>query len=163
VWGDKELGAYYSSYAATVSAGDAALLVIRGVDGQASRYEASSSVNEFEGGASAESCPACSNGRSVLIGGLKSLTFTTASLRGAKFVQISYINRSNHPQTVELRVDGQLPTRILFPPTGEVQVGSIMIEVESKQAGSVSTLSFLSPDAPGPALISLSVLAGPQE
>jgi hypothetical protein len=121
-------------------------------------------VNEFEGGASAEPCPACSNGRSVFISGLKSLTFKIAPLRGAKFVQISYINRTNHPQTVELRVDGQLPTRILFPPTGEeVQVGSIMIEVESKQAGSVSTLSFLSPDAPGPALISLSVLAGTQE
>lgn len=164
VWDDKELGAYLPGYAATVSAGDAALLVIHGVDGKASRYEASSSVNEFEGGASAEPCPACSNGRSVLIGGLKSLTFKIAPLRGAKFVQISYINRTNHPQTVELRVDGQLPTRILFPPTGEeVQVGSIMIEVESKQAGSVSTLSFLSPDAPGPALISLSVLAGTQE
>jgi hypothetical protein len=38
-----------------------------------------------------------------------------------------------------------------------------MIEVESKQAGSVSTLLLLSPDAPGPDLISLSVLAGTQE
>jgi hypothetical protein len=158
------LGTYISSYAATVSAGDVALLVIRGVDGKATQYQASSSVNEFEGGASTEPCPACSHGSSVLIGGLKSLTFKIAPLRGAKFVQISYINRSNRPQIAQLRVDGQLSTRILFPPTGEgVQPGNIMIEVESKQAGSVSSLSFLSPDAPGPALISLSVLAGPQE
>ena len=164
VWGGIELGAYLSSYAATVSAGDAVLLVIRGVDDKATQYQASSSVNEFEGGASAEACPSCSNGSSVLIGGLKSLTFRIAPLRGAKFVQISYINRTHHMQAVEVRVDGQLPTRVLFPPTGEdVQVGRVMIEVESKQAGSVSTLLFLSPNVPGPALVSLSVLAGTQE
>jgi len=161
LWAGKELGSYSSTYTATIPASDAALLVIHGTDAKATRYEAASSANELSGGATPEPCETCPSGRSITIGGERSLTFKIAPLKRSTFVQIHYINRSTSPHTTQLSVDGQMPTDILFPPTGGGdEVGSITIEVESKQAGSESTLAFSSPGVTGPAFESISLLAG---
>ena len=94
LWAGKELGSYSSTYTATVPASDAAHLVIRGTDAKATRYEAASSANELSGGATPETCKTCSSGRSITIGGERSLTFRIAPHKRSTFVQIHYINRS---------------------------------------------------------------------
>ncbi len=53
LWAHKDLGSYRSGYTATVAANDAALLVIRGVEGKPTTYEGGSSANNFIGGAMA--------------------------------------------------------------------------------------------------------------
>ena len=133
---------------------------IHGTDEKATRYEAASSANELSGGATPEPCKTCSSGRSVSIGGERSITFKIAPLKRSTFVQIHYINRSASPLSTQLSVDGQMPTNILFPPTGGGdEVGSVTVEVESKQTGSESTLRFCAPGAKGPAFESISLLA----
>jgi hypothetical protein len=115
----------------------------------------------MSGGATPEPCKNCVNGRSISLGGERSLTFKIAPLRKSAYVEVHYINHTTSPIITQLSVDGQLPTNILFPPTGgEDEVGSITIEVESKQAGSASTLTFTSLCAAGPALESISLLGG---
>ena len=163
LWAGKELGSYSSTYTATIPASDAALLVIHGTDAKATRYEAASSANAFGGGATPEPCETCPNGRSITLGGERSLTFRIAPLKRSAFVQIHYINRSTSPLTAQLSVDGQMPSNILFPPTGSGdEVGFITIEVESRQPGSESTLAFSSPGVTGPIFESISLLAGAQ-
>jgi hypothetical protein len=142
------LGPYSSSYTAAVPAYDVVFLIIRGTDAPATRYEAAASA---------------SSGRSVAIGGERSLTFKIAPIKRPTFVQIRYINPSNVPLAAQLRVDGQIPTNVLFPPTGDGgEVGATTIEVESKQTQPESTLTFSAPGAAGPVLESISVLAGAQ-
>jgi hypothetical protein len=159
LWAGKDLGSYSSSYTATVPGGDATLLVIRGSDAKATRYEAASRANELGGGAAPEACNACPSGRSVSVGGERSLAFRIPPLTRSTFVQIHYVNRSAHPLIAQLSVDGEMPTNILFPPTGGGgEVGTVTIEVESRQARSKSTLTFSSPGAAGPAIESVSLL-----
>jgi len=161
LWAGKDLGSFLSSYASTIPASDAVMLIIRGTDREAVRYDAASSANELSGGAAAERCKDCSGGRSITIGGKKSLNFRIAPIKGSAYIQISYINRNKNPLSAELSVNGQIPTNILFPPTGDGEVvGTVTIEVESTQAAKESTLSFTSPCEKGPDLESISVLAG---
>lgn len=161
LWADKELGSFAGAYSTTVPAGDAVFLVVRGTDAMGTPYEAASSSNVLDGGATAESCKSCSSGEKVSLGGEKSLTFRIAPIKKPTFVQIHYINMSPEPVPGQLRVDGQIPTNISFPPTGgNGEVGSITIEVESNQTGAHSSLTFSSPCVIGPALDSISVLAG---
>ncbi|MGO9273613.1 MAG: alpha-galactosidase D [Terriglobia bacterium] len=161
LWGGKDVGSYLSRYTSTIPASDAVMLIIRGTDGKATRYQAASSANELSGGAAPERCKSCSSGRSVTIGGDKTVTFKIAPIKGAAYIQISYINRNQGPLTAELSVNGEIPTNILFPPTedGE-EVGAIRIAVEPTPALRENTLTFSSPGTPGPVLESISVLAG---
>lgn len=159
VWAGKELGSF-SVYSATVPAGDAMLLLVRGTDAKATNYAASSPANILSGGATAELCGTCASGRSVALGGEKTLTFKIAPFQGPIFAQIHYINRSGTPLTAQLRVGDNISTNVLFPPAGAVdQVGSITVEVEPGYAGKQSTLVFSSPCATGPALESVSVMS----
>lgn len=161
LWAGKELGSYSLSYTAMIPGGGAALLVIHGTDAKANRYEAASPANELSGGATAEPCNTCSSGRSVMIGGERSLTFKIPALRQSTFVQVYYINRNAYPLTTQLSVDGQMTTNILFPPTGDrEEIGSVTIEVESRQARPESTLTFSSLGVTGPSLESISLLGG---
>lgn len=163
VWAGRELGSFTAAYSTTVPAGDAVFLIIRGSDAKPTRYEAVSlsSPNVLDGGATAESCKFCSGGMKVSLGGEKSLIFRIAPIKRPAFVQIHYINMSPDPIPGQLRVDGQIPVNISFPPTGgSDEVGSITIEVESNQTGAHSTLAFSSPCVTGPALESISVLGG---
>ena len=163
VWAGREVGSFSSAYSTTVAAGDAVFLIVRGTDARSTHYDAVSvsSPNVLDGGATVESCKSCPSGMKVPLGGEKSLIFRVVPIKKPTFVQVHYINMSPDPIPGQLRVDGQMPTNISFPPTGaDGAVGSITIEVESNQTGAHSTLAFSSPCATGPALESVSVLAG---
>ena len=161
LWAHKDLGAHSSGYTATVPAGDVAMLMVRGTEGKATRYEAGSSANEFSGGAAAATCSGYSGGQSIAISGERSLTFKIAPMKGHAYLQISYINGDKVPRTAQLRVNGQTATNISFPPTGGGDAaGTITIEVELDPSGKENSLTFSSPCTPGPALESISVLAG---
>ena len=161
LWAGKELGSFAAAYSTSVPAGDAVFLIVRGTNAKQTVYEAASRANVLDGGATVESCKSCASGQRISIGGEKSLTFKIAALKKPAFVQIHYINMNRDPVPGQLRVDGQIPTNISFPPTGgDGEVGSITIEMESNQAGAQSTLTFSSPCVIGPALESISVLAG---
>jgi Alpha galactosidase C-terminal beta sandwich domain/Alpha galactosidase A len=161
LWAGREVGSFTETYSTTVPGGDAVFLIVRGTDGKGTPYEAASHVNVLDGGATAESCKSCLSGQKVSLGGEKSLTFRIAPVKKPTFVQIHFINMSPEPVPGQLRVDGQMPINISFPPTGSGgEVGSVTIEVESNQTGAHSTLRFSSPCVTGPALESISVLAG---
>ncbi len=161
LWAGRELGSFAGQYSTTVPAGDAVFLVVHGTNARPTSYEAASQSNVLDGGATAESCKYCPSGMRVPLGGEKTLTFRIAPIKKPTFVQIHYINLSSDPVPSQLRVDGQMPTNISFPPTGAADaVGSITIEVESNQTGAQSRLTFTAPCVTGPALEAISVLAG---
>jgi len=165
LWAGGELGSFAGAYSRTVAAGDVLFLAVRGIDAKPTRYDAvsASSPNVLDGGATAESCKSCPSGMKVSLGGEKSLTFRIAPVKKATFVQIHYTNLSPGPVPGQLRVDGQVPTNISFPSTGrDGEVGSITIAVESNETGAHSTLTFTAPCVTGPALESITVLAGVQ-
>jgi len=160
LWAERELGSFTGAYSSTVAAGDAVFLVVRGTDAKATPYEAASRINVLEGGATAESCKSCSSGQKVSLGGEKLLTFRITPIKKPTYVQIHYTNLSPEPVPGQLRVDGQIPVNISFPPTGSGgEVGSVTIEVESNQTGPHSTLTFTAPCVTGAALESISVFA----
>jgi hypothetical protein len=142
-WSGRELGSYSSAYTVTVPAGDATHLIIRGTDAIPTRYEAAAPTNQLDGSVMRQLCKPCASGRSVKVGGEGSLTFQVQPIHQSSFVRIHYLNPDKTPVIGQLRVDGQLPTNILFQPTGaEDEIGVITIAVESSQSGQSSTLSF---------------------
>lgn len=159
VWSGRELGSYSSAYVATVAAGDAVLLIIRGTETTPTRYEAAASANQVDGGSSRQLCRPCASGRSVKLGGEGSLTIRVRPIRQSSFLRIHYLNPGETPVIGQLRVDGQLPTNVLFQPTGaEDDIGIITIEVEPSQSLQFSTLSFSCSNPNGLSLDSISVL-----
>lgn len=161
LWARKDLGSYRSSYSATVPPGDAVMLTLRGIDEKATRYEAGSSANAFNGGDVAVPCRNCSGGKSVAIGGGRTLTFKVAPMEGPAYIQIFYINHGKSTRVVRLRVNGQTATNISFPSTGDSgAVGTITIEADLSQTRKNNLLTFFSPCADGPALESIAVSGG---
>jgi hypothetical protein len=141
LWTGKELGPIASSYAAEVQAGDAAFFRVHGSEVTATRYDAPSSAS-----------------RKVTTGVKESLSFVVAPISGVALVHIAYQNRSGQPRIAQLRVDGQTPTNILFPPTGKAQrIGSVTCEVKSDHSGPSSILAFSSLNSVIPILKSISV------
>lgn len=159
VWSGRELGSYLSAYAATVPPGDATLLIIRGTDAIPTRYEAAAVTNQLTGKAAPQPCKSCVSGRSVKVDPEGSLTFQVQPIHQSSFVRIHYLNPEKTPVTGQLRVDGQTPTSILFPPTGaEDDIGMVTIEVESSHSGQYSRLSFSCSSPKGLSFDSISVL-----
>jgi hypothetical protein len=159
LWTAKDLGTFSSALTTTVPADDAVLLVIHGTDARPTRYPAMSAVNE-PGATKPKTCRQCSRGEAMAVGGEKAATFTIPPLTKPTYVQIDYVNSTDTPLTAQLRVDAQLPTNVLFPPTGTAgEIGIITIEVESDSTLSRSELTFSSECGPGPSLESISVLA----
>jgi hypothetical protein len=160
LWSSKNLGPFSFAYTATIPAGDAVFLVVRGANAKATRYDVGSSVNELTGGTEKAPCEMCRGRRSAAIVGEKPLTFKIPPIKGAAFIQVEYINRSDKPLIAQLQVDGQLPTNVLFPPTGSLagEVGAITVEIESERIDSQSTLRFSSVCPTGLYLASISVL-----
>jgi len=159
LWAAKDLGFFSSAFTATVPANDAVFAVIHGTDLRPARYAAVSALDQHSEGAKPEACRQCSRGRAVAVGGQKSLTFKIPPLTKPAFVQIDYINRTSHPLSAQLKVDGQLPTNVLFPPTGGAgEVGVITVEIESNATVSRCELTFSYEGAASPSIESISVL-----
>ena len=145
LWARKDLGAFHSSYSATVPAGDAAMLLVHGSEGRLITYKAAGAGKQLAG--------------SVTVQRAQPLSFThvAATARVAR-IQIAYTNPDKAPRFAELRVNGQLATRIAFPPTGIVNAtGTIWIQSLLDRTGAENVLTFSTPCDPGPGIESISV------
>jgi len=144
VWAHKDLGTFSSSYSAMVPAGDVVLLIVRGADAIFASYKPAVD------GMAASDEPARKNR-------LASFTHVTSRTRVA-VVQITYSNPDKAPRFAELRVNGQIATRIAFPPTGNAGVvGTIAIEALLDRTGPNNLLAFSSPCGPEPNIESIAV------
>jgi hypothetical protein len=99
------------------------------------------------------------------LAGEKSLAFKGVTSRArSAYVQIAYTNGSEAPRLAELRVNGQIATRIAFPSTGdEHTVGSITVEAPLEASGKNNVLTFTSVDNTRPGVVWIDVLPGPHE
>jgi hypothetical protein len=84
---------------------------------------------------------------SALINRNRVVTFKILPSDKVRIIQLFYINREKGPVIEKLRVDDQVPTSVLLPPTGAGgQMSSVLIEVKSekREPGNI-LLRFVSP------------------
>lgn len=147
LWTGKELGVFNTSYSAIVLAGDGVMLLVRSREGMLTSYKASGSGKQALGG----------HGVAVMKDEPLNFTRVASRTRLAR-IQIVYANPDNAPRVVELRVNGQVATRIAFPPTGSDNAkGAIWIQSLLDRAGANNALSFSAPCNPGPTIESISL------
>ena len=128
LWSGKDLGSFKGSYSAQVQGGDAALLLIKGADAPSNTYRPES--EREPGGSEQGVCHGCE------------LTFThVASSATWARVRIKYGNPDSAPRYAELRVNGQVATRIAFPATGQV-TGEISMMALLDRHGASNVLEF---------------------
>jgi hypothetical protein len=126
VWTGKDLGTFKGSYRATVQRGDAVLLIVRGTEAKFTRI-----LPIATAGAHQDHSTASSN----------ELTFSitpSSCIEPATAIRILYKNANQVPSAVELRMNDQDATRIVFPPTGADE-GAIWIEARLDRNGPKST------------------------
>jgi hypothetical protein len=143
-WTSKNLGAFDLSYSVTVPGGDAALLLIRGREGKLTTYTAATQAADVRGFRVSKDLP---------------ITFAHVSSRTPiARIEIVYTNPGNTARIAELRVNGQIATRIAFPPTGgNTTAGAIWIQSLLDRTGANNELNFSAPCDPGPAIESISL------
>jgi hypothetical protein len=147
LWERKDIGAFNDSYSATVPAGDAFMLLIHGNEGKLTTYKPSGSREQ------------ATDGHGVTVLGCHSLSFTNVASRSrVAAIRIAYSNPKKAAQIAELRVNGQVATRIEFPSTGSGNAqGTIWIQALLDQTGPKNVLSFSSTCGPGPTIESISL------
>ena len=107
-------------------AGDAVLVLIEGKDTPGAMYKPDSSASH------ADSCRGCD------------VTFAhVAAKSGWARIRIAYRNSTDAPRYAELRINGQGPTSIAFPPAG-AGAGEISILGRLDRAGDANVLTFSS-------------------
>jgi hypothetical protein len=126
---------FNSSYANFVPAGDAVMLLIQGVEAGRATYTG------------------------VKAGPGQPLNFThVASRARVARIQIAYTNPDKKPRFAELRVNGQIATRIAFPSTGSGNAtGMVTIQSLLELTGPNNTLSFSTPGNSSPQIKSISL------
>jgi hypothetical protein len=140
VWSHEELGTYTSSFAATVPAGAAVMIILNGTDGKSTRYRSTSR--------------AVSSSREFAFSGVN-------SAGGFSAIQITYTNRTVETHVVDLTVNGKFETRIAFPPIGSgKKKGLITIEVPLRSSRNGNTLQFTDSGRKPMTLGAITVLAG---
>ncbi len=138
VWARKDLGVFESSYSANVTSNDAAMLIVRGSEGKLTEY-----------------APAPSEGANT--DGEVRFRNVRSRVRIGR-VRIAYINSGSLPRVAELRVNGQVPTRIAFPSTGRDQsAGVVWIQAIFDRDGAQNVLSFSPISDSGPKIVSIAV------
>jgi len=143
IWAGKDLGQFPASYSATVPPADAVLLLVHGSETAATTYLPESKQ--------AESKPSESKLGSEFV------FPSVVSRYPVARVQISYANPGTTPRFAELRVNGQVATRIAFPPTGgESNFRTISIQAVMDGSGGKNRLTFSSQSNP-PTLRSIAV------
>ncbi len=140
-WTGKDLGKFDDHYAATVQRGDAVLLVVKGTD------ERWTSVTQAAG---------------------QSFTVKTSRCdQQIAPVQIIYGNPDAKAAYAELRVNGQMPTRIAFPPTGAEQAVvwvQVQMDLPAQGVSASNVLRFSTLTGAGLKIESIRVLrTGPCE
>ncbi|MER6573115.1 ricin-type beta-trefoil lectin domain protein [Streptomyces sp. NPDC001093] len=124
LWARKDVGSYATSYTTSVPAGGSVLLKVSGSEAASSGYSATSTGT---------------------------YTGVSAASTGLGVVDIAYTNTAATPVTATLRVDGQTPTTVSFPPTGSTQ-GTVSVQVHLTK-GAANSLTFTG----GPALGGITV------
>ncbi|WP_217237872.1 ricin-type beta-trefoil lectin domain protein [Streptomyces sp. AC555_RSS877] len=112
LWARADIGSYGTSYTASVPAGGSVMLTVTG------GTEAASSTYT----------------------GTSNFTGVVAGSTGLKTVDVSYTNNTSTARTATLKVNGQTPTTVSFPPTGS-SPGTISVAA-SLSKGSANTLAF---------------------
>jgi hypothetical protein len=138
VWARKDLGAFNTSYSATVPPLDAVMVVVHGSEGRLTTYPAPGGGDVRED---------------------HEVIFThIASRVPMALIRIDYINPDRTPRYSELRVNGKIATRIAFPPTGGGNVlGEVWVEELLDRAHSDNVLNFSAFSGPGPEIESISL------
>jgi hypothetical protein len=112
-WTGKELGTFSGHYSATVQHDDAVLLVVRGKDAESTRVLPADSTKD----------------KTAALQNEQRFRFTGPPCdEPIEAVQISYKNPSASARFAEVRTNGQIPTRIAFPPTG-TGAGTVWVQV----------------------------------
>jgi len=148
-WTQESLGSFPSSFSTTVPAQDAVLILVKGTEEPPLRYEAADQAG--------------SNGAELTRA--HEITFNNVSAdSAASHIEIAYTNTGPTTLFAEFRVNGQMPTRVAFPPTGsETSLGSVFVEPlleqgRSKEPGrSKNKLSFSTRDDHGPTIAWIAV------
>ena len=143
-WTQKDLGAFHRTYSAKVPAQDAVLLVIRGREEKPVTYRADATKQQPGNGF-----------------GLAPHATSFSSVSGRAHVErvaVTYSNDSQETVLVELRVNGQVATRVAFPPTGSGGgAGAVTIQALIDRNGATNVLTFSTYGDRGPAIRSIEV------
>ncbi len=147
LWTKKELSASAKPISATVQGGDAIMLLVKGQEGETARYR----PEVIDQPATGSFVTSCSSGREF--------RFTNVGSRSRiAAIQIIYANTKKLPLAVELRVNGQSGTRIVFPTTGEDSGPSaVWIQALLDRAGAKNTLTFSTGCGPEPEIEAISL------
>lgn len=123
VWARNDLGNFNSSYSANVQSNDAAMLIVHGREAKLTEY-----------------APLGTEGARTD----REVSFRNVSSRfRIGRVRVSYRNVGDAPRIAELRVNGQIATRIAFPPTGSDQAtGAVWIQAIFDRDGAKNLLDF---------------------
>jgi hypothetical protein len=152
LWAAKDIGPVETAYSAVVPAGDALLLLVQGTEAPSTDYP----PDTVKPPAAAAPVPPASKSTAATFSHVTS-RFPIARVR------ITYTNPDKATRFVELRVNGQPPTRIAFAPTGADISAELSVEAVLKTGGAENSLVF-SPlgeprpvSEPGPAIQSITL------
>lgn len=142
LWTGEEL-ATFDSYAVQVPAGDASLMLVHGSAVPATTYRPDAPATGVA--KPSTPCRGCEAGFSRV-----------ASREPWARVRIVYTNPGKTPRFAELRVNGNIATRVAFPPTGPAP-GEISIMGLLNRPGATNVLNFSAQCDPAPAIDSITV------
>ena len=156
VWAASDLGEISKSYSATVPANDVVMLLILGSEGPMTAYFPDEPKKDASNVAEPKQSPSTAQGASS--NKSAEIIFTgVASRFPIARVRIAYANPDKTPRFAELRVNGQIVTRIAFPPTGGDNTGTLSIQSHLDANGAKNALTFSSAGNSGPAIQSISL------
>jgi hypothetical protein len=138
LWLRKDLGSFKSSYSVTVEPDDGVLILVHGSEGKLTTYAAPGGVD-------------VGKGQEV------SFTHVVSRVPMAQ-VRITYNNPDKTPRYAALRVNGQIATKVAFPPTGIGHaLGAIWVQALLDRAGANNVLNFSAVCDPGPGIESIAL------
>jgi hypothetical protein len=115
IWSASNAGSFATSYSTSVPAGEAVLLTVTGTETPAAGFTPTVS------------------------GGTATFTGVTAAATGIALATVEYTNSTTATRTATLRVGGQTPTTVAFPPTAGVP-GTVSVLVSLGRGA--NTLTF---------------------
>jgi hypothetical protein len=128
LWTSEELPTY-ASYTVKVPPQNAVLVRVQGMEPESTAYRPDPPGNHVL-------CHGCD------------VAFSHVTAHGTwTRVQIAYVNPDKMPRYADLRVNGQGPTAVAFPPTGAA-AGSVWVQARLNGTESANVLTF-SPDGDG--------------
>jgi len=141
VWMAKDIDGVKNGYDKTVPAQDGVLLIVKGTEGTFRHYE-----------------PSAKQTHDKLAIHTAETRFTGVSAHEAEWAQvrITYTNSDSEPRLVELRVNGQVATRVAFPPTGKDK-GTVWVQAHLDRPGTGNLLKFATGAAEGVQIDSIDV------